>query len=207
MKMVFTSLTPQKDLGSSKGPEKKKNPSSPHFLSTLKLSTSCFNNHIIGVPTLVQWDRQRLCSTRTKVPSLAWHNSLKDLMLPQLWRRSQLQLGSDLERHMLWGGQKEKEKKISLLFLVECLSVLLLWKCCEDRDLSLDHPWLNFHYLESSIQLTKYLIDDDIKCNECCLSLMLTRTKHLTLVHEQAWCNCFNKRWWETWQEEGMWGA
>ena len=49
----------------------------------------------MGVPTVPQWDWRHLCSARKQVWSPVWHSGLKDLALPQLWYRSQLQLRSD----------------------------------------------------------------------------------------------------------------
>ena len=48
-----------------------------------------------GVSAVAQQDGTCLCSTKTQVRPPAWHSGLKDLVLPQLWRRSQLQLRSD----------------------------------------------------------------------------------------------------------------
>ena len=39
---------------------------------------------VLGVPTVVQWDRRHLCGARTQVQSLA----------VELWCRSQVRLGS-----------------------------------------------------------------------------------------------------------------
>ena len=44
---------------------------------------------------MVQWDWWRLRRARMQVRSLAWHSGLKDLVLPQLWSKSELQWASD----------------------------------------------------------------------------------------------------------------
>ena len=49
-----------------------------------------------GVLAVAQWDWRCLCSTRMQVRSPAWHSELQDLVMPPLWRRSQLWLGFDL---------------------------------------------------------------------------------------------------------------
>ena len=49
----------------------------------------------LGVPTVVQWDWQHLCSIGMQVGSLARYSGLKDPLLLQLQHRSQLQLESD----------------------------------------------------------------------------------------------------------------
>ena len=60
---------------------------------------------------MVQMDRQHLCSARTRVRCLAWHSGLKELVLPQLWHRLQLRLGSDLwPRNSICRGAAKKEK-------------------------------------------------------------------------------------------------
>ena len=65
----------------------------------------------MGVPAVVQMDRQHLCSARTRVRCLAWHSGLKELVLLQLWHRLQLQLGSDLwPRNSICHGVAKKEK-------------------------------------------------------------------------------------------------
>ena len=55
------------------------------------------NNKIrpLGVPAVAQWHWRHLCSARMQVRSLARCSGLGDLVLWQLWRGSQLQLGSD----------------------------------------------------------------------------------------------------------------
>ena len=60
---------------------------------------------------MAQWNQQCLCSPRTQVKSPVRHSRLKDMMLPQLWHRSQLQVGFDS-----WSGNSirygvEKKKK------------------------------------------------------------------------------------------------
>lgn len=73
------------------------------------------------------------------------------------------------------------------------------WKCWEGRDPSLDYLLLNFHRLVSRIQWTEFLLDDDIKCNDCCLSVIWTGRKHPSLC-TWAWCHCFSSdgegAWW-----------
>ena len=54
---------------------------------------------------------------------------------------------------------------------------------------SLDYLQPSFRYLVSSIQLTKYVLDDDMKYSDCCLSLILTGRKQPRLG-TWAWCNC-----------------
>ena len=44
---------------------------------------------------MAQWDQWHLCRARIQVHSPVWHSGLKDLVLPQLWQRSQLQLRSE----------------------------------------------------------------------------------------------------------------
>ena len=61
---------------------------------------------------MAQWDQQQPCSTRTQVQSLSWHSGLKDLVLPSLWGRSQLQLGfKSSPGNSECYGAKKKEKK------------------------------------------------------------------------------------------------
>lgn len=61
-----------------------------------------------------QW-QLRFCSTGMQVQSSVQHNGLKDLVFPQLCRRSQLQLGSDPRPPgpgtLYAAGQPKKEKK------------------------------------------------------------------------------------------------
>ena len=66
-----------------------------------------------GIPAVAQRDQQHLCSTRMHVRSPDGHSGLKGLVLPQLRRRSQLQLGSDpwLGNSMCCGVAKKGEKK------------------------------------------------------------------------------------------------
>ena len=49
---------------------------------------------LVGVPAVAQWNQQCLWSNEVQVQTLAWHSGLKDPVLPQLWYRSQLGLGS-----------------------------------------------------------------------------------------------------------------
>ena len=65
---------------------------------------------------MVQWDWGHFCSTRMKVRSPAHHNRWKDLVLPQLWCRSQLLLRSDLWSilHMLRVAKKERKSLLSV---------------------------------------------------------------------------------------------
>ena len=70
---------------------------------------------------MAQQDQQRLCSTGMQVQSQARHSGLKDLVLPELWCKLQLQLESDP-----WPGnsichgcsrgkiKEKKERKISV---------------------------------------------------------------------------------------------
>ena len=70
---------------------------------------------LFGVPAVMQWDQWLLCSTRMQVRFPAQHSGLKNLVLLQLWCRSQLQLSSDpmaQELHMFWDSQKQKQKKV-----------------------------------------------------------------------------------------------
>ena len=71
----------------------------------------CKNSHG-RVPTVVQWDWWRLCSTRMQVRSPAQHNGLKDPVLPQ-WHWLQLWLGSDpgLGTPHVLGQPKSKQTK------------------------------------------------------------------------------------------------
>ena len=50
-----------------------------------------------GVPAVVQWIKNPTAATwvsvEVQVWSLVWHSGWQDLALPQLWHRSQLQLG------------------------------------------------------------------------------------------------------------------
>ena len=62
-----------------------------------------------GVPAMVQWVKNLTAVARVaaevQVPSPAWCSGLKNLVLPQLCCRSQLQLGFDLwpgNFHMPW---------------------------------------------------------------------------------------------------------
>ena len=78
---------------------------------------------------MVQQDQQCLCSTRTQIPSLAWHSELKDLALPLLWHRLQLQLGSDPwpEKSMYRGLAKKEKKnyflKITVVFALRSINL------------------------------------------------------------------------------------
>ena len=58
------------------------------YKQLIKLNIKKINNTLKkwagGIPALVQWDQQLLCSTRTQVQSLAQHGGLKDPVLPQL---------------------------------------------------------------------------------------------------------------------------
>ena len=46
---------------------------------------------MFGVPAMVQWVKN--LTAEAQVRPLAQHRKLKDLVLPQLWYRSQLRLG------------------------------------------------------------------------------------------------------------------
>ena len=50
---------------------------------------------VVGIPNVAQQVWWHLCSARILVPPLAQHSALKNLALPQLRHRSQLQLGSN----------------------------------------------------------------------------------------------------------------
>ena len=71
------------------------------------------NKYNLGVPTVRAQDQQHLCSVRIQVWSPAWHNRLKDPVLPQLWHRSQLRLAQiwslAWELHMPQSSQKRKK--------------------------------------------------------------------------------------------------
>ena len=61
----------------------------------------------------MQWDRWHLRSARMQVRPPAQHSGLKDLALPQLWHRLQLQLRSDpwpRNFHMQLGSQNKKKR-------------------------------------------------------------------------------------------------
>ena len=66
------------------------------------------NKSTFGVPAMVLWDRWVTGSSSTPSPA-QW---VKDLALPSLWLRSQLQLGSDSwPRNSICCGVAKKGKK------------------------------------------------------------------------------------------------
>ena len=77
---------------------------------------------VAGVPAVVSLDWRHLCSIRSQVWSPAWYSGLKGLVLPQLWYRSQLQLGYDPWPgnsicHGVANKEKKRERKERMLFL------------------------------------------------------------------------------------------
>ena len=75
-----------------------------------QFGTLCHEN--TGVPNRAQQDWWHLCSTRMQVQSPAQHCGLKDLVLPQLWCRSQLRLESDPWPRTPYAAGQPKKKKI-----------------------------------------------------------------------------------------------
>ena len=66
----------------------------------------------VGVPALEQWDPWHLQRQDAGIGSPAQHSGLKDLVLLQLWHRSQLQLRSDpWLRNSICCGVAKKENK------------------------------------------------------------------------------------------------
>ena len=60
---------------------------------------------------MAKQDQPHLCNTRTQVRALAWQGGLKDPALPQLWHRSQLQLGIFSWRRNTTGNGEEKKEE------------------------------------------------------------------------------------------------
>ena len=105
--------------------------------------SSVCRSALTGLPTVVQWHWQCLCSTRTQVPSPACYSGLKDSALLQ--HRSQLQ-GSGLipgPRTPYAVGQSKKKKKKKKKKALVPMSILLRFQ----RVAMLGQPHVpSFHY-------------------------------------------------------------
>ena len=100
-----------------------------------------------------------LCSTRAQIWPLTEHSGLKDLVLPQLWHRSQLWLRSDLwTGNSIRCGVAKKRKKERKKYIWVLSNPILESEHFNCAHLSLIYPWdLNSELLKYAEKKNEHL--------------------------------------------------